>query len=332
MSTQDPGHLVKLSAKVLGGRAFLIKTPPSIQYFSHLTRWLTTGMLGALVYGRPRLGKTSATRWVLSAIKQTLGPVSCIEIPARSHALISEGGFFQHILTCSDQKLSKRGTNADRRDRVRHMLLTRARKSPIGAVIFFIDEAQLLLDVHFEWLMNISNELEADGYRLFCLLVGQHQLIARKEYFVHAGRAEIVGRFMTEDWAFPGITTQVDLRDCLKELDAAIYPARSDTPFIANFLPQAYIAGWRTELLTERLWCVFSEIAQDCGLEGGNMIIPMHYFSTTLTNLLNALHPLDARENIKVPEDILITSVERSGYRNALHAMKVAPDAESDTM
>ena len=55
-------------------------------------------------------------------------------------------------------------------------LAPRAGRSPIRTVVLFFDEAQNLQEEHYHWLLNVSNEVEARGFRVFCLLVGQHAL------------------------------------------------------------------------------------------------------------------------------------------------------------
>ena len=319
MSKADPLFLTKLSARALGGRAFLIKTEPSIRFFSHLHRWLTTGMLGAIVYGRPRLGKTSAARWVLRAVSQKIGAVPWIEIPTRKQHLTSERGFFQHLLHCAHNKYYKKGTGADRRDRFKEVLIARARRSPLRTVILFFDEAQLLEEIHYSWLMNISNEVEMEGYRVFCLLVGQHQLSNRRGAFLSEGLEEIVGRFMTEEWAFPGIESFEDFKACLVEFDDVVYPANDDKPFVANFAPKAHQSGWRLKDTATMMWNEISIQWKSCGCTG-NPIIPMHYFCAAVTNILNQICKIDA-EQIAIEKIDIKLAVNLSGFRNAVSAL-----------
>jgi len=316
----DPLFLTKLSARVLGGRAFQIKTQPCVRFFANLQRWLTTGMLGAIVYGRPRLGKTSASRWVLNAMRIKLGNVPWIEIPVRKQHLTSERAFFQHILHCASSKYYNKGSAADRRDRLKEALIMRARRSPLRAVILFFDEAQLLDETHYFWLMNISNELELHGFRVFCLLVGQHQLFHRRETFLSEGLEEIVGRFMTEAWAFPGIESFKEFEDCLIEFDDVVYPENSGLVFVAQFVPLAHQAGWRLKQVAPALW---ERFFQQCGGGGndGRVIIPMHYFCSAVTNLLDQISRIDT-ENIEINVNVIEAAVDRSGFKNAIFALK----------
>jgi hypothetical protein len=319
--TNDSLFLTKLSAGVLAGRLFLIKTQPCVRLFAHLSRWLTTGTLGAVVYGRPRLGKTSASRWVLASLREHLGPIPWVEIPVRKETLASERAFFQHLLHCVRHRFYNKGSSTDKRDRFIEALYKRARRSSTRTVILFFDEAQLLNETHYQWMINISNELEVRGYRLFCLLVGQHELVSRKNSFMAQGREEIVGRFMTEDWAFPGIEMLPEFKKCLEEFDAVIYPQHEGKPFLAYFLPIAYQAGWRLSQTAESMWLKFSEQWQAAGRKD-NPIIPMHYFCSAVINLL---YELSKNDNIYLDasEKVINFAVNRSGYKNALKALTI---------
>jgi type II secretory pathway predicted ATPase ExeA len=193
-----------LVSRVLAGRAFLVKTPACIEYYTKLKSWFSMGIQGAIVVGRPRLGKTSGTRWVLGAIQMVFGKVPYVEIPIRKQHLHNEGAFFQFMLKCCKHKYYNRGSVADKRDRLFEALLARARRSSIRMVILFIDEAQELEELHYQWLRNISNELDSAGYRIFCLLVGQKELINKRNSLLVEEMEQIVSRFMTEVLMFSG--------------------------------------------------------------------------------------------------------------------------------
>ena len=166
-------RLRTILTRVMAGRAFMIKTSPATTYLVKLKSWLTTGSHGAMIHGRPRLGKTMATRWVLRTVRELIGYVPSIEIPIRDQRVASEREFFQHVLHCAKHKFYDIGTAGDRRDRLTEWLVIMARRSPVNAVILFFDEAQDLTERQYRWLLNIDNELDMRGYRLFCLLVGQ---------------------------------------------------------------------------------------------------------------------------------------------------------------
>lgn len=317
---QTSQDLTTLTTSILAGRAFLIKTAACIWLFTHLKRWLTTGILGAIVYGRPRLGKTSGCRWVLRTLTDTLGTIPWVEIPIRKSTRIDEGAFFQFLLVCCGHKLAHKGRVSDKRDRLHEALLRKARRSPTRTIILFIDEAQLLTEEQYYWLHNISNELDMQGCRVFFLLVGQHQLIHRKETFMLLGYEEIVGRFMTEDVSFPGVESLDQIQECLQGYDVTIYPQDSGQYFPSLYVPLAYDAGWRLEHIAEPLWEQFKSSWVKAG-RIGNPIIPMSYLSSSVTNLLNDLAKRD-KPSLVVADEFISRAVFHSGFASAVAVLR----------
>lgn len=313
----------KLSTRVMAGRAFAIKTPPAVQYARELTTWLTMGSQGAIVYGRPRLGKTLATRWVLRALQELLGYVPWLEIPIRSQNITSEREFFQHLLRCAKHKHYLTGTAGDKRDRWTEWLTARARRSSVSAFILFIDEAQVLTDRHYAWLVEMANELDQRGYRLFCLLVGQSSLLTKKSSFIDKGEEyeQIVGRFMLRELKFPAIASIDDLRDCYEQYECTRYPPNTDTRFPENFVPLAISAGFKLSTLAPGVWACFEKAWLSKGI-GGEPVVPMHYVTSSLVGLLNTLVAED-RADLSVSANIIDQAVRKSGYLNFIKAMKI---------
>lgn len=274
-----------LVARVLAGRAFLVKTPACIEFYKKLKSWFSMGIQGAIVYGRPRLGKTSGTRWVLGATQAVFGKVPYVEIPIRKQHLHNEGAFFQFMLKCCGHKYYNRGTVADKRDRLFEALLGRARRSSIRMVILFIDEAQELEELHYQWLRNISNELDAAGYRLFCLLVGQQELTKKRDSLLVEGMEQIVSRFMTEVLMFSGLRKVNELRSVLQGFDLAVYPPDNGRPFLEYFVPLAYAHGWRLEGIVEQIWSEYESCWNGLSIEAP-IEVGMQYVTSAVISIL----------------------------------------------
>lgn len=307
-----------LVSRVLAGRAFLVKTPVCVLYFAHLKRWLLTGNQGAVVYGWPRLGKTSATRWVLSAIQDVFGTLPFIEVPIRKQHLHNEGAFFQFLLKCCRHRHSRNGTVADKRDRLFEALMNRVRRSATRTVILFIDEAQLLDELEYQWLQNISNELDAAGGRLFCLLVGQHQLSGKRDGLIMDGFEQIVGRFMTEEWSFRGIISQTELERVLAAYDDSFYPKAQNggKPFLSYFVPVASASGWHLAKLAPSLWDVYVSKWRELE-EKGEPEIPMQYVISTIVSLLNTASISDGAR-LEIGKATIQKAVAECGFYSAM--------------
>lgn len=303
-----------LVSRLLAGRAFLVKTPACIAYFAYLKRWLLTGNSGGVVFGRPRLGKTSATRWVLRAIQEIFGRVPFIEIPIRKQHLAHEGAFFQHLCRCGRHRHYGQGTVADRRDRFIEMLIGKARRSPTRTVILFLDEAQQLAPLHYEWLLNVANEMDVAGYRLFCLLVGQSELSKRRNELICDEREELVGRFMTEAWQFSGLGSVEDLRTVLEGYDVAVYPAndRYAPHFLSYFVPMAFQSGWRLASLAGGFWQAFESVWNELKAKG-DLALPMHYVNSSVALILDSVSTMDS-STLVVKQEQIANAVKLSGF------------------
>lgn len=312
-------RLRKILTLVMAGRAFMIKTSPATRYLLKLTSWLTTGSHGAIVYGRPRLGKTMATRWILGAIRQLMGYVPSLEVPTRDQRLASEREFFQYVLRCAKHKFYDVGSAGDKRDRLTEWLVARARRSPLNAFILFIDEAHRLTELHFTWLLNIDNELDMHGCRLFCLLVGQTELTDKKTRLIDRGMEQIVGRFMVREFEFPGIRNLSELTACLNEFNNTEYPAGSETTFPQIFIPHAVAGGeFKLDDLAPAVWSAFEGLSSRAAGEGA-FEIPMHYLTASLTEMLYCLRKTD-KSPLQVPEALIKKCVSASGYSDSLRA------------
>lgn len=312
----------KISARIMAGRAFLVKTPACVNYFKQMNNWLMTGAQGALVYGRPRLGKTSATRWVLNMLPEVLGSFPTVEIPVRGQNIATEKPFFQHLLRCVKHKHAMLGTTGDKRDRFSEWLIGRAIRSPMNGAVLFFDEAQLLHDEHYNWLLNIGNELDRSGCRLFCLLVGQPELMDIKPKFINDNKEQIVGRFMVRELEFKGIMSEQELINALYEYHETQYPSGSGKLFASNFIPNAVASGFRLEMLGPAMWSSFKNRWLKAQI-GEEISIPMHYFTSTLLGIMNALFGLD-RKNLQVPNEIIEKSVSASGYIQSLQILSIS--------
>lgn len=316
-------ELSRLSARILAGKAFLIKTPVAIEYYSRLEEWLTVGFHGGVIAGRSRLGKTSATRWTLKALNQTLGCVPWVEVPTRKADLpVDKRAFYGYVLNRLGLRYAKYGRIAEKQDRLTEALVTRARRSTIRTAVLFFDEAQYLTPTHYFQLVSLSNELDASGYRLFCLFVGQERLNERVDGIIGEGFEEIAGRFFIGRWEFPAISSKQAFLECFQQYDLARYPTADGAPFTSWFVPKAFDGGFRLEPFGEAFWKVFSDVCADAHKEGP-VKVPMHYLSASLVLFLNALVCRDA-SRLVVKFDDVKGAVNRCGYAQSLCLLQPA--------
>lgn len=113
-------------------------------------------------------------------------------------------------------------------------------------VSFFIDDAQRLVEIHYDWLMDLYNDLDHYGITLTTILVGQKELVHQRSAFISGDKFQIVGRFMSHEYQFKGIENLNNLRICLTGYDDYCeYPTNSNWSFTKYFFSESFTRGYR---------------------------------------------------------------------------------------
>jgi len=203
------------------------------------------------------------------------------------------------------------------RDRLVSFMAARAMQSGDRRVLLIIDEAQNLKTRHYNWLIGIHNMLDLLGVNLIVLLVGQNDLLARRNAFVRAEMNQIVGRFMLHAHEFRGVRSAEDLHETMKSYDERTeYPAGSGWSFTRYFAPQSFGTGWRLAHLSTEFWHAFRE-AQAVGPKGRRTDIPMQYVCRSFDHfLINAGNQrMTDQEAVR---RLVRESIAASSYRDTL--------------
>lgn len=89
-------------------------------------------------------------------------------------------------------------------------------------------DAQRLVELQYNVLMDIYNYLKDVGISMTAILVGQEELKHVRSSFIQSKMGQIVGRFMVHEHKFSGVKTLNELETCLKGYDSiSEYPANS---------------------------------------------------------------------------------------------------------
>ncbi|WP_204280594.1 hypothetical protein, partial [Providencia stuartii] len=72
-------------------------------------------------------------------------------------------------------------------------------------------EAQRYNVNEYEWLRDIHDTLDRQQIKLYTFLVGQEELLAKKESLQAAGATQIIARLMVEELPFYGIRDADDV-------------------------------------------------------------------------------------------------------------------------
>jgi|SRR5882672_4118651 len=271
-----------------------------------IRRWTRQRCSGAIIYGAPRRGKTSAVRYLAKVLPDLLGiPVPIISCVCRDYKQAVEGTFFEDLLKAAGHLLAEKGKPSAKRDRLTEFLTEKVRLTGQDRVIMIIDEAQKLHEAHYKWLIDVHNELDAADISLVVFLVGQQDLAHQYSAFKLANKTQIIGRFMVNQFCFHGLRSAGEIGTCLKGYDEeSEYPVGSGWSFTRYYFPAAFQSGFRLGQFQDLVWESFKETKEQFGLPGA-LEIPMYYFCRTVEAVLTEFasleedHPLLSRQTWK---------------------------------
>lgn len=152
-------------------------------------------------------------------------------------------------------------------------------------MVLFVDDAQRLTNIQYDWLMDIYNELESFGITLTTILFGQSEL-AQKRNVYHTTDKQIVGRFMIHEKRFYGLRTRDELAYLLSSYDSITeFPEGSKWSYTKFFYPEGFEKGLRFENETNIIWDSIIELRAEYGINK-KVEIPMHYITSIINYVL----------------------------------------------
>jgi hypothetical protein len=205
-------------------RNYRVATTAIESFVDLVERCLRVLMPGALVYARPRMGKTHAVDYVCLHLARVRPEVLTIRMSCEHHRTDCEGPFFSSLLIAAGASgdVLRRSITVKRQELIRRLReRLAARKGYIVAL--FCDEAQRQSRNSYEWLRDVHDQLAYHGIRLITFLIGQPQLLAQKAGFQMSGDEQIVARFMIEQMLFHGIRDAGEAATCLAGYDKTRY-------------------------------------------------------------------------------------------------------------
>jgi hypothetical protein len=303
-------------------RNYRVATAAIESFVDLVERCLRVLMPGALVYARPRMGKTHAVDYVCLHLARVRPEVLTIRMSCEHHRTDFEGSFFSSLLIAAGASgdVLKRSITVKRQELIRRLReRLAARKGHIVAL--FCDEAQRQSRNSYEWLRDVHDQLAYHGIRLITFLIGQPQLLAQKAGFQMSGDEQIVARFMIEQMLFHGIRDAGEAATCLAGYDKTRYPEGSGSTFTGFFLERSFAAGLRLEHSGADLWNAFVRAHAQAQLTGPPEI-QMDYFTRAVESLLAQGNRFDDPA-LALNESYWTQAVEESGYVGAQRS--VAP-------
>jgi hypothetical protein len=268
---------------------YLIPTKEVLRLMDGITKIVNNRLPGMIIYGRPRLGKTSAVKFAIENLPTQLGaPLPILIANSNSYRVPSEEKFFLDLLNDFKFPFPSKRKPAEMRRQIVNLMLEKAEKSRLRRIILIMDEAHRMTEFHYNWLMDIYNELDREKVSMSVLSVGQEELLARRTFFLEQKKSQIIGRFMTHEHHFYGLRTLDEIRLVLKCYDSpeiSAYPEESGWSYTRYFFPEGYERGKRLEKEAKNLYNLFVEIRKEFGLSS-KFEIPMESFAFTIENAM----------------------------------------------
>lgn len=215
---------------------YLLATNEVNRMYEVVSQWIQNRTPGAIIHGRPRIGKSKAIEYLMHLLPDEFGEkLPVFFLNCRQYRTPSENVFFEDLLKDVGHGIIFSGKPSIKRDRLSKFLLERGAASGQNRIIFFIDDAQNLSEIQYRWLMDIYNELDRHGIFLTAILVGQNELLHQRSAFIKSKKAQIIGRFMVFEHKFTGVQKEGDLRTCLAGYDEdSEYPEGSGWSFVVS--------------------------------------------------------------------------------------------------
>lgn len=297
---------------------YRIATPAIQAFYELVTRCLRYRIMGALIYGPSRIGKTRAIEYVRLLLARNYPKITSYHAQCEHKPRHAEGPFFANLLEAVGDPEPNAGSNPSKRMRLSLRIRQAAASSGSGVVLLFCDEAQRYNENEYEWLRDVHDALDRQQIKLFTFLVGQQELLAQKTGLQVAGKTQIVARLMVDELSFYGIRDAEDVATCLDGYDRTAFPEGSAWSFTRFYVPKAFDTGYRLAGDAGVLWHAFETAHHRANLPG-DLEIPMESFARAVEIVLKESELKDGL-NYSPDAALWAHAVHHCGYVQSRHA------------
>jgi hypothetical protein len=198
---------------------------------------------------------------------------------------MSEGGFWDWLLREFKHVDAGKGTVGRKRSNACEFAKSKARTCKSGRVVVLVDEAQVLELAELQWLADLFNNLERDGFRMVLFLIGSYHLSSWREELAGTKNEHIRARFFAKEHRLTGLSGIEDFRRCLRRYDVDRYKQGTEETFTQFYLPNWYAAGGRLEQRAEIIQAAFKVVTDRT--EKKHFEVPMETFVNCVQHILN---------------------------------------------
>ena len=261
---------------------YTIPTKQILDLKRNVEDWMSRSNCGAIIYGRPRIGKSRAIKYISDNLRKKFGEQLPIYILNATSHTVTDKVLYSELLKAVGHADAHKGTASQLKERLINRMIVDALDTKYRRIVLFIDEAYLLTERDFIWLIDIYNNLNQADILFTVFLVGSFELKELKTIFIKTKKSQIVGRFMVDEFLFKGIQTKADMQICLASLDKPFNIKGYPEEIILSklFFPLAYSDGYTLSSFIDDIWETFLSITSRYNIM--NADIPMKFFMDTI--------------------------------------------------
>lgn len=269
--------------RYLGSINYTIPTKSILDLQNKVEEWIAMNDCGAIIYGESRAGKTRAILYISSHLKDKYGSQLPIYTFTATDHIPTQKTFYASLLSTIGHEEAHKGTAVQMRQRLVNRIIVNALDTKYRRAVLFIDEAYLLSDKEYLWLIDIYNELNLHDILFTVFLFGTKELKDQKAGYISAGKKQIVLRFMVNEFEFKGITNQREAAICLASIDKPFKPDGYNEEIILSelYFPEAYKDGYKLTDYAEDIWNAFEIIKNENNIHT-EQILMKHFMDAIL--------------------------------------------------
>jgi len=268
----------------------VIETPSMKSLHEQIHQWLWTGATGALVIGKKRTGKSTAMIELgnqLYTRNNKSVPVHRFTVKKRDKPTIRS--LFRNMCISADIPITKYSDADEMSDSFMHYLLDKVHDYQTNRVVLIVDEMQRLKSYQFDAFAELYDQLrDPFGISLMVIFVANdpecNKLIKIMQDESHQ---HIHGRFFTLRTDFLGLTSEKNVKSCLRQYDTLRFPLDMGPTYTEYFLAKDFKNGFRLASLSRPIWSVFREYKKNYKLKSWGM----QYFITATNTILTDFLP-----------------------------------------
>lgn len=267
--------------------AVILDTPAITELRDNVNRWLWTGATGALITGRPRVGKSTAITMLSSQLRSRGGvrvPCFSASVPERDQHSIA--AVWQLLCQSVDLPVAAHHRAMHLAERFSFFVKDQATVHKSRQAVLLVDDCHYLTPQQFSVFAEAYNRLRTADVALMTVFFGNEPEIWRTVEEIEQGDyGHVRGRFFTQGMCFRGLVSEAQVKHCLSQYDTLRFPAHGSS-YTAYFLADAWAEGWRLATVSRPFWRAFRTYQQQLDIPSWGMQYFVQATNVLLTDFL----------------------------------------------